>query len=675
MRTVRILPLLGLIAPLLAGACGSDDNGGGLIGQAGTGGAAGKAGSGKGGSSGKGGTNAAGSGGSAAGNGGAAGTVSTGGSAGKGGGTNKGGSAGAAGKGGASGATGKGGGPGTGGKGGSSAGSAGASACSATQVDCNKDDSDGCEADLSKDPTRCGGCDTVCPTDPNSTATCTDGACGSVCHVGFEDCDLDAPGCETNVGEDVDHCGACDAAPCPGGLNGVATCSGGKCDLTCVLGFAECDKDPANGCETPTLADTANCGSCGNKCDEGTKCVGGACECAATSVAAKLLPVDLFVMLDQSQSMDGQISGGKTRWTAVKEALTGFVSDAKSAGIGVGIQYFPRTDSPSTPNLCSTNAQCGARGPCATTKVCDKPFGGGYQFCEDDDICTGYAGGSCRPVGNCSGNGNICFGDAAKPCPGSQTCLLDRRCTGKFCSVGDYATPDVAITELPAGATAITTSLNAHSPTGATPTGPALLGAIEYATKWATDHPDHVTAVVLATDGLPTTCSPQNVDDIAVIAGNAAAGSPKVLTFVIGVFGAEDAALAQKNLDTIAAKGGGQPKATIITTGSDVTAQFQAALESVSKSAIGCEYQIPAPAAGATVDFSKVNVILTTATGNPETLKGVGDAASCAGGEGWSYDDPAAPKKITLCPTSCTKAQSGANAKVDISLGCSTRKD
>ena len=100
-----------------------------------------------------------------------------------------------------------------------------------------------------------------------------------------------------------------------------------------------------------------------------------------------------------------------------------------------------------------------------------------------------------------------------------------------------------------------------------------------------------------------------------------------------------------------------------------------AALDAVRKSAIGCEYQIPEASGGTAVDFGKVNVILTTSTLSPETLKGVGNAAACANGEGWSYDDPAAPKKISLCPASCTKAQSGANAKVDISLGCSTRKD
>ena len=176
------------------------------------------------------------------------------------------------------------------------------------------------------------------------------------------------------------------------------------------------------------------------------------------------------------------------------------------------------------------------------------------------------------------------------------------------------------------GAGAINASLASHSPNGATPTGPALMGAIQYASSWAKTHSDHVVAVVLATDGLPTMCTPQGIDAIATLAGEAATASPKVLTFVIGVFGAESAALAQKNLDTIAAKGGGQSKATIITTGSDVTSQFQAALDAVRQSAIGCEYQLPDASSGP-VDYGLVNVIATSSNTGAQTLKNVPNAS------------------------------------------------
>ena len=62
--------------------------------------------------------------------------------------------------------------------------------------------------------------------------------------------------------------------------------------------------------------------------------------CAATSSAATLLPLDIFVMLDQSGSMKDKTSTGVTKWDATKDALTTFMSDPASAGLGIGIQYF-----------------------------------------------------------------------------------------------------------------------------------------------------------------------------------------------------------------------------------------------------------------------------------------------------------------------------------------------
>jgi hypothetical protein len=53
----------------------------------------------------------------------------------------------------------------------------------------------------------------------------------------------------------------------------------------------------------------------------------------------EFLPLDIYIMFDQSQSMSCQTAGGN-RWNATKTALEGFVNNAGAAGIGVGIQYF-----------------------------------------------------------------------------------------------------------------------------------------------------------------------------------------------------------------------------------------------------------------------------------------------------------------------------------------------
>ena len=62
--------------------------------------------------------------------------------------------------------------------------------------------------------------------------------------------------------------------------------------------------------------------------------------CAATSSTATLIPLDLFIMLDQSGSMKETTSTGVTKWDAVKSAFKTFIADPGSAGLGVGIQYF-----------------------------------------------------------------------------------------------------------------------------------------------------------------------------------------------------------------------------------------------------------------------------------------------------------------------------------------------
>ncbi|AKV00627.1 hypothetical protein AKJ09_07290 [Labilithrix luteola] len=100
---------------------------------------------------------------------------------------------------------------------------------------------------------------------------------------------------------------------------------------------------------------------------------------------------------------------------------------------------------------------------------------------------------------------------------------------------------------------------------------------------------------------------------------------------------------------------------------------FDAVAQSVvSTSRVACELDIPAPDGG-TLDPNSVNVRMDDGTGAPVTPPRVSSAADCASADGWYYDDPAAPKKVLLCPTSCENAQSkgGQNApKVEVLFGC-----
>jgi hypothetical protein len=300
--------------------------------------------------------------------------------------------------------------------------------------------------------------------------------------------------------------------------------------------------------------------------------------CAAETTRAQQLPLDMYIMLDKSGSMDDDVQGG-TKWTVVRNALAQFLSQPTLTGVSVGLQYFP--------------------------------------------------------LGNDS------------------------------CTAATYAAPDVEIAALPGVGSAIATSLVAHSPGGNTPTSAALQGAINHCKTWGTAHPDDVVIVVLATDGQPTACD-TSIANIAAIAQAGVNGTPKVLTFVIGV------GSALTNLNQIAA-GGGTTQAFIVDTNGNVGQQFLDALNVIRGTALGCVYKLPSPDGG-TPDYDKVNVQYTpggSSTG--QMLPRVSGQAACpASGDAWYYDNPTAPTQIILCPATCDKVRADSTGAVDVLLGCKT---
>jgi len=241
---------------------------------------------------------------------------------------------------------------------------------------------------------------------------------------------------------------------------------------------------------------------------------------------------------------------------------------------------------------------------------------------------------------------------------------------GDSCNPADYANPTIEIAPLPGVASMITSSLSMHTmPNTATPTGPALQGAIDHATTWSMAHPNDVTIAILATDGDPSECGSANstaslLQQVETIAAAGVAQMPKILTFVIGV-GTETA-----NLNGIA-MAGGTGTAFIVDTSMDVSKQFLAALNKIRGAALGCQYKIPLPAAGGAVDFHQVNVQFTPGGGKPEVVPYVSDKSKCpASGDAWYYDNAAMPTQILLCTTTCGTVSAG--GEVDVLTGCQT---
>src|SRR5262249_6202986 len=119
---------------------------------------------------------------------------------------------------------------------------------------------------LDNDEKNCGVCGVVCMV-PNAIPMCQAGKClPRTCNPGWASCDGNAAnGCETSILTDMLHCGGCGkgcALP-----NAMPHCQNGACvpDI-CNGAFADCDHMAPNGCETDVRTDPANCGKCGMVC-------------------------------------------------------------------------------------------------------------------------------------------------------------------------------------------------------------------------------------------------------------------------------------------------------------------------------------------------------------------------------------------------------------------------
>jgi hypothetical protein len=355
-------------------------------------------------------------------------------------------------------------------------------------------------------------------------------------------------------------------------------------------------------------------------------------------------PASLYIMFDQSQSMAG-VTGNGNLWTPAVSAVKSFISDPASAGLGVGIQYFP------------------------------------------------LSGGSCG--------------------------------TG-----AGYKVPDVAVAALPGNANAISTSLGKHSPNGlGTPIEGALRGVTQYCLTFQAAHPDQQCVAVLVTDGEPELafgCN-ENYDTLAGIA--AAAKSKGVITFAVGLKGANFTLL-----DKIAQSGGApdcdttssrfacdvsggadklsdalakirqttvtyekhtvtrpvtrtvtvpvtrtvtRPVTRTITTPvtHTVTNQVTRTIThieyrtEVQTTPVPCEWGLPSSTEGA-FDRDKLNVRWSVAD-EKTTLLRVSSKADCRP-DAWFYDDALHPTRVIACDQTCEQIKAAEDSSIDLLLGCAT---
>lgn len=145
------------------------------------------------------------------------------------------------------------------------------------------DDADCPDATVCKRGACVTGCSTEKPCQPGQACCeglCADtaadvgncGQCGNACQDGASCCG----GACVDVSSDAEHCGQCGQVCTP--AHALPTCKASVCGVaSCASGFADCDGQAANGCETDTAHDLGNCGACGNVC------TGGSCGSAITT--------------------------------------------------------------------------------------------------------------------------------------------------------------------------------------------------------------------------------------------------------------------------------------------------------------------------------------------------------------------------------------------------------
>lgn len=148
-----------------------------------------------------------------------------------------------------------------------------------------------CVSDLSV--ATCGAQCTPCPTPANGVATCDGESCGVTCSYGFHLC---GGACVSN--SSLATCGT-RCTPCPEPEHGSATCLAGACGVACDVGHhacgAECvDDDSVDHCGascTPCAVPahghaTCSGGQCGVACDVGYQPCGNSCVPTGQACAA-----------------------------------------------------------------------------------------------------------------------------------------------------------------------------------------------------------------------------------------------------------------------------------------------------------------------------------------------------------------------------------------------------
>lgn len=240
--------------------------------------------------------------------------------------------------------------------------------------------------------------------------------------------------------------------------------------------------------------------------------------------------------------------------------------------------------------------------------------------------------------------------------------------SGDECTPGAYATTEatmnVPMTPItPANVSKFTSAWPADATIINTPTKAVVQAIGPIASKWADDHKDGKTAIVMLTDGYPQGCSDNNIDNVAT---EIKKFSDKVPLYVIGVSDVKENLADLKKLADA-----GKTQLTLVDTSNPANTQkqFLDRINQIRTTTQSCDVTIPPPPAGLTLDLNKLNVVFTQSDGTKEALA-YDENCSTGSRKAWHFDNPTTPTKITLCTMTCDVFEADPRSKVTVEFGC-----